>query len=222
MKKILFLAALALISAFSAQAQIANTIALWTFETSLPTNSPASSGITGITPEFGSGTASGFHATAVTYSHPAGNGSPASFSSPNWAIGDYYQFQVSTIGFTGIHVSYDQVRSGTGPATFNFQYSLDGSSFTTFSSAYTVLSSPSWTVGTPQPSESFSDDLSALTILDNASSVYFRITPNVAGAVAGTSRIDNFNVFTVVPEPSTLAMTGIGLAGLLLLRRRKN
>ncbi len=69
--------------------------------------SPAQRGFTGttpgpgfpISPEIGSGMATGFHAASTSlWSGPAGNGSPKSLSSNMWGVGDYYQFQVSTLG----------------------------------------------------------------------------------------------------------------------------
>src|SRR3954453_15706128 len=100
MKKILSLAGLALAIAFSAQAQTTNT--LWTFETSAPVTAGP------VSPEIGTGSGIGFHAGAVTYSSPAGNGSAKSYSANTWAVGDYWQFQVSTVGFSNIGISYDQ------------------------------------------------------------------------------------------------------------------
>src|SRR5438105_15687052 len=82
----------------SAQAQIAQ----WTFETSAPTTAGP------IAPEVGSGSASGSHAGAAVYSSPAGNGSVHSYSANTWAVGDYWQFQTSTLGSSGISLSWDQ------------------------------------------------------------------------------------------------------------------
>src|SRR5438552_17437540 len=77
----------------TASAQPPVVIADWTFESSLPAGSPgAGVWITNISAEIGSGTASGWHAGASTYTSPAGNGSAHSFSSSLWAVGDLYQF----------------------------------------------------------------------------------------------------------------------------------
>ncbi|MDB6125267.1 MAG: Endonuclease/exonuclease/phosphatase [Pedosphaera sp.] len=209
----------------------AQTITQWTFESSVPAGTGAAIG--SIAAENGVGTASGLHASAATtYSSPAGNGSTHSFSANTWATGDYFQFQSSTVGFSNISLSFDQTSSGTGPKFFDLAYSTDGSTFTTFVSQNTVLanSSPNaWSVGTAVPAANFYYDLSSVAALNNASSVYFRLiensgTTSASGGVlgtGGTDRVDNFTL-AVVPEPSTFALIGLGGAGLLAFRRRKN
>jgi hypothetical protein len=210
-------------TAFATHAQIAR----WTFETSQPlANQGAGTWYTNIAPEIGSGSAAGFHAGPSIYTTPAGNGSPHSFSSTNWAVGDFYQFATSTVGYANIMVTYDQVSSSTGPGKFDFAYSTDGNIFTTIASSYTVLanSSPNaWSSGTAITTTSYTYDLSAITALNNASTVWFRIidssTTSANGgtiATGGTDRVDNFSI-AVVPEPSTVALLGFGT--LLLLRR---
>lgn len=143
------------------------TIAKWTYETSQPTNTGAT--ITGIVPEIGVGIASGMHADSSTvYSHPSGNGSVNSFSANRWAIGDYYQFQVATLGFSDIKLSWDQTRSSTGPATWDLAYSIDGANFTVGLDNYTVPAI-SWANATPDATgtTSFTLDLSSVTGLNN-------------------------------------------------------
>src|SRR5581483_11130067 len=204
------LASGALLAAFAFVAPShAQTIAQWTFETSVPATAGPFS------PEVGSGSATGSHAGAATFSSPAGNGSSHSFSANTWATGDYYQFQVSTVGFSNIGISYDQTSSNTGPKFWDLQYSTDGVSFTTFVSQYTVLANAApnntWSAGTPHPEFGFSDDLSSVAALNNAANVYFRITEDSGTtsanggtlAPAGTDRVDNFTVY-VAPEPRTL------------------
>jgi hypothetical protein len=197
------------------------TLDLWTFETSLP----AASGP--FSPEIGSGSALGYHqaGTSTTYSSPAGNGSAHSFSSNTWANGDYYQFQVGTVGFTSLAISFDQTSSSTGPKDFKFQYSTNGVSFTDFAT-YSVLvnaapNSPWSTTGSPNSAYSFSYNLSSVASLLNQSAVYFRLVDNsTPSANSGTDRVDNFAV-TAIPEPSTYAVFA-GLAGFAaVLWRRK-
>ncbi len=225
MNKTILLTSITLAIGFSAQAQ--STLADWTFQTSVP----ASAGP--FSPEIGSGSASGSHAGAAVYSSPAGNGSSHSFSANTWAVGDYYQIQVSTAGYDGITLSYDQTSSSTGPSTFQLQYSLDGSTFTQIGSDYTVLANaapnPVWNATTGSSIYTFTPDLSAILALDNASTVYFRFADDSttaengnAVATAGTDRMDNIIVdgTAIVPEPSTLALFGIGSTVCLGFLRR--
>ena len=207
----------------------ADILARWTFETSVPVGAPgAGNFLTNITAEIGSGVASGFHLGASIYSNPAGNGSAESFSSTNWAVGDFYQFALSTVGYTGLTVSFDQISSGSGPSQFLFTYSTDGTTFTPFGSAYSVLSAPSWSSGTPTPLTSYTNGLASITALDNTSVVYFRLVNNSATAVngspvavGGTDRVDNFMVeATPIPEPQGLAIV-VGLSLLAMISRRR-
>jgi hypothetical protein len=221
----------ALFTFAAVQCTNAQVIADWTFETSVPNTSGPYS------PEIGVGSATGSHSGAAVFSSPAGNGSLHSYSANTWAIGDYYQFQVSTLGLSGISVSYDQISSSTGPGQFTFQYSTDGSIFSSFGLQYNVLvnSSPNnWSTSTPISGSSYSFNLISITALDNASTVYFRVIQTstlsasqanggaTAPAAGGTDRIDNFIVSaTPVPEPTTLALVAFGgMSALLAFRKR--
>ena len=175
----------------------------------------------------------GLHAGATVYSSPAGNSSAHSFSSTLWAVGDYYQFEVSTAGLANVKLSWDQTSSNTGPRDFVLQYSTNGTSFTTFGSQYSVLANGApntpWTSvpGTPNPAYTFTQDLSSLTALNNAATVYFRFTDNSTvsangGAVGtgGTDRVDNVTV-TGVPEPGSIVLAALGAVGLVMALRRR-
>jgi hypothetical protein len=226
MKRTLCLLAGFALLAFAATTAQAQVIAQWTFETSVPNTAGP------FAPEVGSGSALGFHAGASVYTSPAGNGSPHAFSSTNWAIGDYYQFQSSTIGFSGIKISWDQTSSNTGPGRETLQYSTDGTTFTQFGSELTILANaspnPTWNSSTASPIYTFSFDLSSLSALNNASAVYFRLVDSSTisangGTVAptGTDRVDNFTI-ALVPEPTAISLLGgLGLLGLCLKNRRK-
>lgn len=217
--------AVALVAASSAWA---DTLAQWTFENSGPSIAGTSTTFGPIAPEVGSGNAYGVHASASTvWSSPVGNGSPESFSANNWSVNDYFEFTIpSTVGYKDVSISYDQIGSGTGPRDFSFTYSTDGSIFITVGS-YQLTSGVSWsgTIG-GRP-----DQLSFLNIsaLDNWNgTIYFRVvddsTTSINGgtvAAGGTGRIDNFTVTaTMIPEPSALALVGLGVAGLVAFRRR--
>ncbi len=227
MNKLFFVAAAAAALSLPAQAAL---VVQWDFEggTTPPdlidsANSPLVAASTG------TGTARGVHAGSATdWTTPAGNGSANAFSSNTWAVGDYYQFSFSSLGFTDLLVSVDQIGSNTGPRDFTLSWSLDGSAFTPFGN-YSVLSSPAWSSTTPNAVHTYSFDLSAVDALEDQSTVVIRLINNSTTAIGGgtvaaggTGRVDNFTVMaTPVPEPGALALmlAGLGAVGFLARRR---
>jgi PEP-CTERM motif len=225
----------------------ADTIADWTFESSVlgstsPSFAPgANTASTNFFAEAGTqagtATAIGMHLGASVYTSPAGNGSAKSLSSTVWAVGDYYQFELSTIGLAGLNLSFDQVSSASGPGIFSLQYSLNGTTFTPIGSDYTVLvnASPNTWSATPAnhiTSTTYTPDLSSVqSLIDNQATLYFRLVDDsilsasqanggtTVPSTSGTDRVDNFIVST--PEPSTMALTALGgIACWLGIRRR--
>jgi hypothetical protein len=199
------------------------TIAFWGFE---PPNVPPTvvgPTITGLVPHFGSGVASGFHASPLTtFSSGIGNGSAHSLTANYCQIGDYYQFQVSTIGFSGLQFSLDQTGSYGGVTNATFAYSLDGISFTTVNNNVVLQPGVTWNSTTRNTACITSFDLSNLTQLDNQPDVYLRLSANLPpfANANGTWTIDNVSVSGIqVPEPGSLVLSGPVLV--LLLRRRK-
>jgi len=203
----------------------ADTIARWTYENQSLTVNVTNQSVTGLLPELGTGVASGWHASAATvFSSPVGNGSAESFSANTWDRGDYYQFELSTAGYTDISVSWDQTRSGTGPSNFDFAWSVNGTDWTIALDNYTVFNT-TWNGTTPSLTNTYAVNLSLEPALNNAPNVYFRLICDQTGvAVAGTSRHDNFTVSgTAVPEPGVASLGGLALLGWLAwsrLRRR--
>jgi hypothetical protein len=233
MKKLLVVAAL---SAWPLIPQVssADILAQWTFEVNTPGDLTDSATISGIFADVGAGTASALHASPATdWTTPAGNGSANSLSGNTWGVGDYFEFSLSSGGYAGIGITFDQVSSGTGPRDFYLAYSTDGSAYTQFGGSYVVLANAapnSWSSGTPIATTSYSFDLSSITALDDVPAIYFRVvnssTVSANGgtvATGGTSRVDNFTVTaTAVPEPGVLALTGgFGLLLLSFQRRRR-
>lgn len=236
LKTILVLGCSLLAGALTCHASI--TIADWTFEATAPSTAGP------LFPEQGTGSALGWHASSdAVYSNPVGNGSGESFSANNWAVGDYWQFQVSTLGFTGISLSWDQASSNTGPRDYGLYYSTDGTVFNQFNSDLFVLANASpnstWSSSTTHSEYSFSQDLGSIVGLNNAESVWFRLvnksTVSANGGstgTGGTDRIDNFivsatSVAVAVPEPSTfiagaLLLLPFGVGSVRFLRNRKH
>lgn len=228
---IAFLAATALLAR-------AATIALWTFEApGTPPDATAATYPNVVAAQVVSGIAGGVHASASTaWSSPTGNGSAESFSSNNWAIGDYYQLRANTLGYEDIQLSWDQTSSNSGPRDFQLAYSTDGVTFSNFGPAYSVLANaspnPVWNGTTASVLYNLSRDLSAFSGLDNQADVIFRLicsgTTSANGGVlatGGTNRIDNFAITgTPVPEPGVAFSLLGGFATLVMthrLRRRR-
>jgi hypothetical protein len=192
-----------------------DVISQWTFETASPGGTTTTNGPWGA--EFGlaggfpASQATGVHATASTWSSPAGNGSSKCFSVTNWAAGDYWQFQTdSTVsgGLSNIGLQVDQTSSTTGPRDFTLSYSTNGTTFTNFAN-YSIQpnANPAWSSAgavAPLGLDTYDFNLSSITALNNFSTIYFRLTaasPLVAAqqgstpAATGTSRVDNVTVF---------------------------
>jgi hypothetical protein len=217
-KLLSYAAMLAVLAA--APTAMAGTITGWTFETSAPATAGPHAA------EIGTGSATGVHAGAATFSTPAGNGSARSFSSNVWAIGDYYQFTTSSATFSNIGISWEETRSGTGPSAFEVQYSTDGSTYTALPAllvpAYTVAA-VTWNSGTPDATgnSNFVRDLSSITGLNNNATIGFRlVATGAAGGTAGTNRVDNFRVLDNVPEPCTAMLLGMAGFALVACSRR--
>ena len=197
-----------------------------------------------LAPDSGTGAASGSHAASATYSFVAGNGSAKSFSSNTWAVGDYYQFQISAPGYMNLAVSFDMARSATGDPGFNLLYSADGTTFSLFTSfsvyaptttgtstftsggggTTTASGVPAFASGSSNSAFNLSFDFSAVTALNNIATDFFRVVANTTpGSTSGTDRIDNFIVTgTAVPEPSTLALfSAAGIGAAIAARRRR-
>ena len=199
----------------------AATVASWSFE---PPNSPPTvtgTTITGIPSDFGSGSASGVHASSsTTFSSVIGNGSPTSLGADHWVGGDYWQFQFSTLGFAHLQLSFDARASSSGPTNMTLSYSRDGSLFTTLNPNVNVPAG-TWNSSVRSLAFAHTFDLTAFTALDNAPNLYFRLTANLPPFDTGNSAsIDNFNVTaSPIPEPSSLALVaGALLAGVAFRR----
>jgi hypothetical protein len=245
MKKFI-VASVVVITLAAASAWAQQGIALWTF------NGPADTTAGPYSPDYGSGQASGYHSgitfAGTVYSGPSGDNDPAiaalappftspagttpsySWSANGWSVNDYWQFEVSTVGYTGIEIGWDQTSSNTGPGQFQLQYSTDDINWNLVGAAYAVPADAGaniWTAsGSPEPLSTILSEPG--TAWDNQSTLYFQLvdasTTSANGgtvAAAGTDRVDNFTVVGV-PEPSTVVLVGAGLVGLLALRRRRS
>jgi len=248
MKKILIGASILAVSLVATRTWAQTTLAQWIFESGADSNAILSAATPGANNPSasiaadngvfaGSGSAYGVHlAGAATYSIPAGDLDPSlstpvtgssihSYSANVWNVNDYWQFTTTTLGYTGINVAWDQAGSNTGPGSFGLWYSVNGGAYVQLGGNYAVPLS-TWNTTTAGPaSESFAEPGTAW---DGATTLSFRLIDmsstsvnNTTVAAGGTDRVDNFTV-SAIPEPSTVLLVGLGLAGALAAMRRRS
>jgi Secretion system C-terminal sorting domain len=129
-------------------------------------------------------------AQATDWVSGTGASAPYAYSQANWNVGDYYEARVSAkpnfkIGATSF--SFKVRRSGSGPATVNVGYTVDGGALQTVATAQAVSSTAfsiyNFVLATP---------------ITNATDIRFRVIANVAStgatAVCSTMRIDDIVV----------------------------
>lgn len=128
-------------------------------------------------------------------------------------------FNVSTLGFSNIVVSFATQGTSTGFNSNQFQYSLDGLTFIDFGPPYVPL--------TAFGSVPVVFTLSSILGLNNNPNAAFRIVFNGATSSTGTNRIDNFVVegtsapSSEIPEPMTAVLLLSGLGGLWRLKKKR-
>jgi hypothetical protein len=173
---------------------------------------------------------SGHHSSSSTvWSNSSGNGSTKSVSSNYWAVGDYYQFLFSTVGYRQILITWDQIGSNTGPKDFKIRYSTDGTTFADAAAGSYSITNDGWSSSYNAVSRR-TLDLSSITTLNNQATVYIRVVDNSTTSInggtvgtGGTGRIDNFiaqAIPSVLPTGFTLSSpsngaTGRGISGTL-------
>ena len=129
------------------------------------------------------------------------------------ANGKAMVFKFSMSGFSNLAVSYAVQRTASGFSTQQWDYSTDG---TTWSSAATITGiGASFAGGTTNVAST----LGVASGLNNAANAYMRVTFTGATSSTGNNRMDNFQFNAdAIPAPGAAAL--IGLAGLVARRRR--
>jgi hypothetical protein len=125
-------------------------------------------------------------------------------------------FNVSTVGFSNIVVSFATQGTSTGFNSNQFQYSLDGINFIDFGPPYVPL--------TAFGSVPLVFSLVSIAGLNNNPDAAFRIVFNGATSSTGTNRIDNFVVegtSTTIPEPASALLLLTGLGGLYKIKKKR-
>ena len=212
----LTLICLLLLLTAAAPVALADELAVWNFNDS------------NLTVDHGSGTlSSNFNPANILFAagttnnarlgHPAGQALSLQGGTGTANNGRHLTFNVSTLGFSNIVVSFATQGTSTGFNSNQFQYSLDGINFVDFGLPYT----PATAFG----SVPLVFSLVSIVALNNNPNAAFRIIFNGASSATGTNRIDNFVVegtaATNVPEPMSAILLLSGLSGLYAARRRK-
>lgn len=212
----LTLVCLLLLLTAAAPVAFADELAVWNFNDS------------NLTVDHGSGTlSSNFNPANILFAagttnnarlgHPAGQALSLQGGTGTANNGRHLTFNVSTLGFSNIVVSFATQGTSTGFNSNQFQYSLDGINFVDFGLPYT----PATAFG----SVPLVFSLVSIVALNNNPNAAFRIIFNGASSATGTNRIDNFVVegtaATNVPEPMSAILLLSGLSGLYAARRRK-
>lgn len=216
----------------------ADTITQWHFNSPLPDTNPS----TGTwLPSVGSGQASAVGGTTATFASgdaTGGSSDPATgddsalnisgFGPQGTATGTRgVQFQLSTVGFDSIILSYDIRHSPTSPKHEVFQYALDGVHFVDL----LTVEAPGadlWRNGrtvdlSDVPGTSHNPQLAFRVMAATApDTLTYEPTGEAANYSAlGAWRLDAFTVYGApaapVPEPSTWALLCLGM-GLVFMR----
>lgn len=200
---------------FAAQAARADEIALWNFnDSNLNVDRGAGTVTTNIVAAnilFAAGTTNNARQGDV-----AGQALSLQGGTGTANNGRHLTFNVSTLGFSNIVVSFATQGTATGFNLNQFQYSLDGITFVDFGAPYT----PAAAFGSAPVVFS----LAGIVGLNDNPNAAFRIVFNGAASATGTNRIDNFVVEgspSGVPEPATAVLLLTGLSGLYKLRKRR-
>ena len=200
----------------AAPAALADELAVWNFNDS------------NLSVDHGSGTlSSNFNPANMLFAagttnnarlgNPAGQALSLQAGTGTANNGRHLTFNVSTLGFSNIVVSFATQGTGTGFNSNQFQYSLDGINFVDFGLPYT-------------PASAFGAvplvfSLVSIAALNNNPNAAFRIVFNGGSSATGTNRIDNFVVdgtkVTNVPEPMSAILLLSGLSGLYGLKKRR-
>lgn len=214
----------------------ADTVASWDFNSSEP-DAAVSTG--SLTPRVGTGLALALPGSTATFASGSGSSDTTASDNSAWNLSTFapqgqdnglrgFEFQVSTLGFEQIVVSFDMRHTATAAKHEVFQYALDGIHFVDHS-VWAPAAASAW--------ETRQIDLSNIAGIGQNPNVVLRV---VAGfepgtqayqatgdasnySTLGTWRVDSFSVMgaavSAVPESQTHVMLLAGLVCILGVRR---
>lgn len=186
----------------------------------------------GITATFASGTSNGGSSDPVTTAPTNYAWNTTSYGLQGSGSGERgVQFNVSTAGYFDVSVSWDQRHSNTSSRYVQFQYSIDGTSFSSAGLAddgmfVAGLGGDTWyngravnLTGIAGVADNASFAFRIVAVFAPGSSGYVASTETATWAGTGTLRLDMVTVMGTVPAPGAVAV--LAMAGLVGSRRRR-
>ena len=229
-----------LVLAFAAGTAHADVVTQWNFN-SVPADTSTTTG--SLVASIGTGTLSSLNGVSLAFGSGSANGGssdPATSDDTGLQTTGYaaqgmanklsgVQFNVSTIGYDSVIVSYDLRHSNTSSRYELFQYSLDGLNFVDYAT-FDGNAGDTWFNGRTVNLGSIAGVSNNADFAFRVVATYAPMTSNYAAssttyAGTGTWRFDMVTVSAApVPEAETYAMmlAGLGLVGFMAARRRRS
>ncbi len=181
-------------------------MAQWKFDqTPTPSTTKPAPSLSNVTASSDSGT--GFLSSYLSFTN-AGASTGKAWTASHWPatidLTKFFEFDVSTVGYTGIILTfYVSTSNTTGPTNISLQYSTNGANFTPFNTnTYSTTVAPTLT--------SVTADFSSYTAVENNSNFKIRIYGYGATNVISTMHIANVTFTGCQPATPTPTSTNTG------------
>ncbi|KAB2675424.1 MAG: PEP-CTERM sorting domain-containing protein [Verrucomicrobia bacterium] len=212
----------------------------WDFN-SVPPDTTTTTG--SLVPRTGIGSVTGFGGVSAGFSDATGSSDPAKKDNTGLNLSTFAPqgtgngsrgvlFRVPTLGHQDISVSWDQRFSGTAARGYQFQYTLDGSSFVPYATFSNSAGGNAWVPGNsvelgqiPGVADNPDFGFRIVAVFDPGTTAYGASGVGSTYGTSGTWRFDEVTVRgtampTVIPEPHEYALMAAGsLAGFAWWRR---
>lgn len=183
----------------------------------------------GVTGSFASGISNGGSSDPIITNPPNFGWGTTNYAAQNLGSGTTgVQFNVSTVGYENIIVTWDQRHSNTSSRFAQLQYSLDGVSFTDIGSVFEATTGgDTWYNGRSVDltsiagaNENANFAVRIVAVFAPTTSAYAASTTTSTYAATGTWRFDMVTISgSAVPAPGAFAL--LGLAGVTAASRRR-